>query len=1708
MTEERVFIWPEQRDSSLADAVDSSVVCERTSTRFIVWSNAPECPYTSSALQLVADALQAAGLRSLRDLRGILAGALPDHVPALESALSAANLGMLVRVWWRESAVDIWLREKQRLASNVNSLDLSVRASGCLAAAGILTIAQLVQYSREDLLDLPNMGRKSIIEIEERLAKLGLSIRSHQSPKRSTVPSSVIPTGLELNVESLNLSVRPRNCLSSAGIHTVAELAQLEEHDLLNLKNMGRNSVAEIGEKLRNIGLSLGMKRGSSLSTICLAVFASFEQCGIDEETIRKLARVGIHRMDQLVRCARSWIGSHAQMSPSSVADLHEHLNILGLSLEMELPLWMKEHRSEVVEGFQREIEQLATHRTTKPPTESELILTAPSPEYIEEEFEAFFVTRASEHKKAIIRHRFGWDGGSGATLDEVGREFTLTRERVRQIEATALRHVKEEHAPLLRRAVDYIAQRVPAFAEEVEAGLLEMGLVRRPLRLEAIAATADRIAMDVPWLVRRVSEKRLVLTEASLQDRQRLFSEASSRVSHYGVTRKEYVLGETGCVIATELLDFYFSTFEGLEWLDEERDWLWLPTKRNSLISRLAKIVRIAPRLAIDDVRTAVLRDRRMASVDLPPHIFRSLCSVLPGCRVEGDDLIAVASMLDEDQEDSTETQLVDILRRHGPVMSRRDLDKYARSAGIGEVSFSSVLSDSNVIVKHGPELYGLVGSHISSLPVDEPVLTAEPEVSHDEAMPMSVVQSALSGVLDACDPGADSFLAEVLLSVSMKSANLRKQGAWSVMELRLSQKDRHKLRNWAQTGDIDLKQLSKRRLRFDGMQMDGLEALAITFLLSCAEIARESATEGEMWPFVQAALGERLRSKLFLVQGVPRPIMRQATERICSKLGVRHLFGRQGEQSWLRTVFLQFGMTLNGWQRLSSWLSPGSALPVAVEDLLNSSSMRSDSFAEFWQTLQRFRWEQSSRAAARSALNLNPWVYAEEIDRLLSAVAEPPTIHGEVDVARGIDFEEPDRLLETPLLSWAEEAPQFTLRVRKRSRWLTEPRYVLVADNGKRAPVVRNGDEYELDVPNGTLRFDLTRTSVKVDLHLNQKTCLPDLISVRLAPTEFDFALYDLNTGEMLTYGDPKLRGNRSYALLCRSTIVVRPDSQETRRVFGGDWTIRAYRDGLPAMLEIEKEGAVLWGMGPDLSEAVLEAGRKRFTVICRGGQWGEPSRFTVQALPEIEPKYLLMDGGRIPLEAVTNTGFLATLPLAPNVDYGSIPVRVECLWKGRLRLIGADVKMGSVFGIAVETEDGWRVLNDKAEIDAEYLRRRRIITRVPPTFDGENVPLDYWAWMEGDHLCDRPGKTAAVIGSGLHGVGESLVLSVGPYNRSGQGERVAKSVIRSGDVERIEHNGDECQIQLRFSSCELGPEHAIWVWYEGAQQPEVVDRSGWRQEGDICDVKLGGDKKPVALCVSFQGSWLGARTCQAGWVGFARLILSSPNWSNTAKWLKWWRVPLMHPELKSVARGRVELAPLATLQAWTSDDGPSPTARFSEANEDAWRSVTRSFLWKWKPTIEESLTILTELGFLADDSAQDIDPPWERCQALLFAHPLLFVQAVMRGTAALFKNQPRNNVREFVARVRNRLLDVDSDVSASAVKVVLRDALAKAAEAMGVDSRFVEKILLPNAVAFLLSTLDNDHNLRISIANSQAARQYLAAVVLDKVVQGELS
>jgi len=79
-------------------------------------------------------------------------------------------------------------RQRKVLNMSVNEIELSVRAANCLNNANITTVGQLAMKTEAEMLKYRNFGKKSLNEIKEKLAALGLALGMNIDPSLLEAP--------------------------------------------------------------------------------------------------------------------------------------------------------------------------------------------------------------------------------------------------------------------------------------------------------------------------------------------------------------------------------------------------------------------------------------------------------------------------------------------------------------------------------------------------------------------------------------------------------------------------------------------------------------------------------------------------------------------------------------------------------------------------------------------------------------------------------------------------------------------------------------------------------------------------------------------------------------------------------------------------------------------------------------------------------------------------------------------------------------------------------------------------------------------------------------------------------------------------------------------------------------------------------------------------------------------------------------------------------------------------------------------------------------------------------------------------------------------------------------------------------------------------------------------------------------------------------
>ncbi|HEY4543596.1 MAG TPA: DNA-directed RNA polymerase subunit alpha [Tissierellaceae bacterium] len=105
-----------------------------------------------------------------------------DEATSLGAKILKEHLDLFIGLTDHVQDVEIMVEkeedEKEKvLEMTVEELDLSVRSYNCLKRAGIDTVDELIQKSPEDMMEVRNLGKKSLEEIEEKLAELDLSLK-------------------------------------------------------------------------------------------------------------------------------------------------------------------------------------------------------------------------------------------------------------------------------------------------------------------------------------------------------------------------------------------------------------------------------------------------------------------------------------------------------------------------------------------------------------------------------------------------------------------------------------------------------------------------------------------------------------------------------------------------------------------------------------------------------------------------------------------------------------------------------------------------------------------------------------------------------------------------------------------------------------------------------------------------------------------------------------------------------------------------------------------------------------------------------------------------------------------------------------------------------------------------------------------------------------------------------------------------------------------------------------------------------------------------------------------------------------------------------------------------------------------------------------------------------------------------------------------
>ena len=122
--------------------------------------------------------------------------------------------------------------------TDYDRLTLNVETNGTISAKEAVSLgAKILNEHLNLFVDLSDEAKKAEIMVDSK------------ETQRDKI--------LEMTIEELDMSVRSFNCLKRADIHTVEDLINKTEEDMIKVRNLGKKSLEEVIAKLNELGLSL-----------------------------------------------------------------------------------------------------------------------------------------------------------------------------------------------------------------------------------------------------------------------------------------------------------------------------------------------------------------------------------------------------------------------------------------------------------------------------------------------------------------------------------------------------------------------------------------------------------------------------------------------------------------------------------------------------------------------------------------------------------------------------------------------------------------------------------------------------------------------------------------------------------------------------------------------------------------------------------------------------------------------------------------------------------------------------------------------------------------------------------------------------------------------------------------------------------------------------------------------------------------------------------------------------------------------------------------------------------------------------------------------------------------------------------------------------------------------------------------------------------
>jgi hypothetical protein len=351
----------------------------------------------------------------------------------------------------------------------------------------------------------------------------------------------------------------------------------------------------------------------------------------------------------------------------------------------------------------------------------------------LEAELIEVFAPVSNPRNAEILIGYYGWRDGRQHTLTEIGQRFGITRERIRQVCAKLTRKPRGLTAilaPVMDRVLATIDARLPGSAAAIEAELVRRGWTAVGMPLANVATAARLLDRAVDFRVVEIQPERDGGRSLAVRPQQvgavlATIDAAKKDVYFHGLATIE----EIERIVAArfpegagrELVAETLQLVAGFEWLDQASGWFRIEgIGKHGLPKTIDKVLAVAGAVTAAELRAAMARNRRLWKAPPPQDVLLEFCRHIPHVRIEGQRIISDPPRDWQQALTGVELKLVRVLKQHGPVMERGQMEDLCVAEGMNRFSFHAFVSWSPVIVQLGHSVYGLLGTEVPKRRLD----------------------------------------------------------------------------------------------------------------------------------------------------------------------------------------------------------------------------------------------------------------------------------------------------------------------------------------------------------------------------------------------------------------------------------------------------------------------------------------------------------------------------------------------------------------------------------------------------------------------------------------------------------------------------------------------------------------------------------------------------------------------------------------------------------------------------------------------------------------------------------------------------------------------------------------------------------------------------------------------------------------------------